>query len=211
MKFLDIDSWNRKEHFEFFNTFLDPYFSVTSKFDVTEAKVFSTKNNLPFFVVYLHACMKAINSVENFKYRILDDKVVVYDIIHASPTIIRPDNTFGFSFINFSDDIFEFSNNFTLEKERILKGNSLFPPANTIDCIYCSAMPWTNFLGHKEPIRGVKESVPKLAFGQVIETNGILEMTLAISVNHALMDGYHVGIFNDKFQEFLNSYKSINI
>ena len=32
-------------------------------------------------------------------------------------------------------------------------------------------------------------------------------MTVAISVNHALMDGYHIGIFNDKFQEFLNSYK----
>tara|TARA_R110000868_G_scaffold109560_1_gene297760 strand:+ start:17939 stop:18562 length:624 start_codon:yes stop_codon:yes gene_type:complete len=207
MKFLDIDRWNRKEHFEFFNTFLDPYFSVTTKFDVTKAKFFSKENHLPFFAVYLHACMKAINSIENFKYRIQEGKVVVYETIHASPTIIRPDHTFGFSFINFSDDVFEFTANFKSEKERVLNSNTLFPPVNSLDCIYCSAMPWTNFLGHKEPISNAKESVPKLAFGKAIETNGKLEMTVAISVNHALMDGYHIGIFNDKFQEFLNSYK----
>lgn len=207
MKLLDIDRWNRKEHFEFFNTFVDPYFSVTSKFDVTEAKFFSTENQLPFFAVYLHACMKAVNSIENFKYRIQDGKVVVYDTIHASSTIIRPDHTFGFSFINFRDDIFEFTENFKAEKERILNSNSLFPLVNSLDCIYCSAMPWANFLGHKEPISSVKESVPKLAFGRATETNGKLEMTTAISVHHALMDGYHLGIFIDTFQECLNSYK----
>lgn len=211
MKILDIESWNRKEHFEFFNTFLDPYFSVTSKFDVTEAKAFSTRNKLPFFAIYLHACMRAINSIENFKYRIEDGKVVVYDTIHASPTIMRPDQTFGFSFIKYTDDVVAFSKNFKSEKERVLNSTSLFPPVNTQDCIYCSAMPWTNFLGHKEPVSGTKESVPKLAFSKAIEVAGRLEMTLAISVNHAVMDGYHVGLFVHKFQEFLNSYKSIKI
>lgn len=206
MRFLDIDSWNRKEHFEFFNTFLDPYFSVATKFDVTNAKKFSKENKVSFFAVYLHACVKAINEIENFRYRILEDKVVIYDTIHASATIMRPDHTFGFSFINYSNDVVEFAANVLKEKERILNSNSLFPPVDSIDCIYCSAMPWTNFTGHKEPLSGKKESVPKLAFSKAVKTNGILEMTVAVSVNHALMDGYHIALFNDKFQENLNSY-----
>ena len=76
MRVLNVDTWNRKEHFEFFNSFSDPYFSVTSKLDVTQAKIYATKKKVSFFAVYLHSCLQAINSVENFRYRIVDDKVV---------------------------------------------------------------------------------------------------------------------------------------
>ncbi|MBU2994843.1 chloramphenicol acetyltransferase [Cellulophaga baltica] len=207
MKVIAIDTWNRKEHYEFFNTFSDPYFAVTSKVDVTVAKQYAKKNELSFFGVYLHACMQAINSVENFKYRIEDDKVVRYDVIHASATMIRPNQTFGFTFVNYNEDLNSFIKNVQLEKERILNSNTLFPPTNTLDCIYCSAMPWVDFTGHKEPVSGQKESVPKLAFGKVTEVNDKLEMSVAVSVNHALVDGYHVGQFLENFQEFLNSYK----
>jgi chloramphenicol O-acetyltransferase type A len=43
--------------------------------------------------------MKAINEVENLKFRIRENKVIVHDVIHASAIILRADNTFGFSFI----------------------------------------------------------------------------------------------------------------
>ncbi len=207
MKELDIESWNRKEHFNFFKQFTDAYFSVTIDVEVTKLYVYSKQNNISFFVLYLHACMKAINSIENLRYRIRDDKVIVHDVIHASATILRANKTFGFSFIHFDDDFKIFNENFETEKERILNSANLFPTQNTDDCIYCSAMPWLNFLGHKEPLFGVvKESVPKLAFGKFINKEGKLMMPVAISVNHALVDGYHVGLFVDKFQKHLSDF-----
>ena len=66
-------------------------------------------------------------------------------------------------------------------------------------------MPWVNFSGHKEPVSGQKESVPKLAYGKVEEHNGKLMMNVAISANHALIDGYHVGLFTEAFQNNLNN------
>ncbi len=208
MKFLDVNNWERKQHFNFFNTFKDPYFAITGTLDVTNAKKYAKVNEVSFFAIYLHACMQAINEIENFKYRITEDnKVVVHDTIHASATILRPNKTFGFSFINYEKEALSFERNYKLEKERICNSNALFPPVNTEDCIYCSALPWVNFTGHKEPVSGAKESVPKLAFGKVLDTNGILEMPIAISVNHALVDGYHVGSFLEKAQFFLNEYK----
>lgn len=208
MKYLNIDKWNRKEHFRHFNELSDPYFGVTVDVDVTDAFAYAKKTKTPFFVVYLHACMRAINQIENFKYRIVaDDKIVIYDIIHASATIIREDNTFGFSFINFSDSLEMFYQNFKAEKERILNSTNLYPTLNTEDCIYCSAMPWINFSGHKEPSKGVRESVPKLAFGRYKEKQGRLQMPVAILVNHALMDGYHVGLFFKEYQKMLEGYK----
>ena len=48
------------------------------------------------------------------------------------------------------------------------------------------------------------DSVPKVAFAKAEKIGDKLIMNVAINVNHALVDGYHVALFSDKFQEFLN-------
>ncbi len=206
MKHLDITTWNRKEHYEHFKQLVDPYFAVTANVDVSKAYQYAKDNNVPFFVLYLHACMKAINGVENFKYRITEDeKIVIHDIIHASATIMRPNKTFGFSFIHYSEDLNEFYQNFLNEKTRILNSTNLFPPVNSDNCIYCSAIPWVNFTGHKEPKSSINDSVTRLAFGKFEKQGGNLKMPISITVNHALIDGYHIGLFFEQFQKSLDS------
>lgn len=204
MRVININTWNRKQLYEHFSNLKDPFFGVTISFDVTHAYNFSKEKKVSFFGRYLHDCMKALNTIENFKYRIENDKVIVYDSIHASATIMREDKTFGFSFIEYSENLSVFLNNLEVEKQRIYNSNNLYPPQNRLDCIHCSAMPWVNFSGHKEPVSGVLESVPKLAFGKATKINDRLLMNVAIAVNHALADGYHVGLFSEKFQEYLN-------
>ena len=201
MKYLDINSWNRKQHFEHFRTLQDPTFGLVVEVDVTKAYKRSKELKTSFFVYYLHACMKAINMVENLKYRLEDDKVVIYEVINASATIARLDNTFGFSYIEFSEDYNQFHHNFQQEKERIVNSTDLFPPKYSLGCIHCSAIPWISFIGHKEPFSGNKnDSVPQLSFGKVQEKDGKMLMSVAINVNHALVDGYHLGQFFEKFQ-----------
>lgn len=206
MKFLDLETWNRKQHFEHFSQLLDPYFAVTVDVDVTNAYQFSKEKNISFFVIYLHSCLKTINSIENFRYRITKDKRIrVYDVIHASATIMRPDNTFGFSFIHYSDNLDEFYQNFRKEKERILNSTDLFPPINSDDCVYCSALPWIHFTGHKEPKNSENDSIARFAFGKFIDKENALKMPVSITVNHALIDGYHVGLFFEKYQKTLDT------
>lgn len=201
MKVIDINTWNRSQHFNHFKTFADPYFAVTLSFDVSVAYQFSKTNKISFFAKYLHDCMKAINAVENLRYRIIDNETIEFETIHASATIMREDKTFGFSFIEFDEDLSIFINHFEKERDRILNSSDLFPPRNGQDCIHCSVMPWFNFQGHKEPVSGKMDSVPKLAFSKVEQNR----MNVAISANHALVDGYHIGLFAEKFQFNLNN------
>jgi len=205
MKIIDIDSWNRKRLYHHFRQLKDPYFGVVIPFDVTKAYQFSKTNKISFFVKYLHDCMKAINAVANFRYRIIDDKVVDFETIHASATIARDDHTYGFSFINYDEDLYVFIENFNIEKDRIQNSEDLYPPVNGEDCIHCSALPWFEFTGHKEPSSGNLESIPELAFSKVKDDNGKLLMNVSIHVNHALVDGYHVGLFAERFQFYLNT------
>jgi len=203
-KELDIYRWNRKHHFNHFNALADPYFAVTIPFDVTLAYKKSKDTGSSFFAIYLHDCMKAINAVENFKYRIVDNQVFEYDVIHASATLSRADNTFGFSFINFSESFKEFNTNIQNEKQRINDSTELYPPVNGLNCIHCSALPWFSFTSQKEPFSGIKDSVPKFAFSKTYKKNDLLMMNVGVHVNHALIDGYHVGQFAERFQTNLN-------
>lgn len=191
--------------FEHFKGFADPYFSLIIPFDVTIAYQSAKDNNYSFFARYLHDCLKALNQIENLRYRMVDDNVVSYEVIHASPTLMRSDKTFGFSFVKYHEDLNVFISNINKEQERINNSAELYPPEEyRLDCIHCSAMPWVNFSGHKEPVSGQKDSVPKLAFSKAVEIDGKLIMNVAINVNHALADGYHVSLYSEKFQEYLN-------
>lgn len=182
----------------------NPHFAVTISMDVSNAYKDSRVSGIPFFVRYLHDCMIAINSNENMRLRVFENEVVDFEIIHASATILRPDKTFGCSFIKFDPSIEVFRLNFEKEKERIFKTDDLFPPHNGLDCIHCSALPWLAFSGHKEPDPGVPDSVPKLAFSKTFMQADKMLMNVSISVNHALVDGYHLGLFVEDFQNALN-------
>ena len=204
MEIFDIENWNRKQHYNHFSKLKDPYFGVTITVDVTKAYHFSKEKKISFFGRYLHDCMKAINDVDELKLRINNSVVEKHEVINASATIMRQDNTFGFSFINFDENLDVFLNNLENEKQRINSTTDLFPPVNGLDCIHCSALPWLSFSGHKEPVSGEIDSVPKLAFSKIVFNSDKIEMNVAINVNHALVDGYHVSLFAEKFQYYLN-------
>ena len=171
---------------------------------VDKAYLWSKDNGVSFFCRYLHDCMKAVNETDELRYRILDETIVDYDVIHASATFLRADETFGFSYIHFDSDFDKFYANFRSEQQRIENGDTLYPPENDINCIHCSALPWLKFSSHKEPRSYGQDSVPKIAFSKTYKAGDELMMNVAISANHALVDGIHVGRFIDRYQDHLD-------
>jgi chloramphenicol O-acetyltransferase type A len=205
MKYLDIDNWNRKSQYEFFKAYEEPYFGVCIPIDVTIAYKKSKLKGNSFFLSYLHATIQAANQIEEFKYRISEDRVVVYDVINASATISRPDNTFGFSYIDFDHDFEIFRTNAQKEIERVNGSYELFSSRSTDDVLYLSSLPWLDFMftSHARAFKR-KGSAPMISYGKMTEKEGRRSMPVSIHVHHALMDGYHVGLFVDLFQKILN-------
>ncbi|VXB79045.1 Chloramphenicol acetyltransferase [Flavobacterium sp. 9AF] len=203
---LDISNWNRKEHFEFFSQFDEPFFSINCTIDVTFAYDKATELQIPFFTYYLHKSLEAVNLIENFKYRIKDEKVIIYDIIHVSSTIIREDKTFGFSFMKYDDNIFEFNRTVQKEITRIQNTSGLLTTSYPENIIHFSTIPWINFTGltharnYKHP-----DSCPKISFGKLINKGHKKKMNISVAAHHALVDGYHIGLFIEKLQELLTT------
>ena len=93
MKIIDIETWNRKEHFEFFSKMTSPYFGITTEVDCTKAYINAKENGHSFFAHYLHKSMIAANSVEELRLRIIDRQVVLFERINAGATVGRADGT----------------------------------------------------------------------------------------------------------------------
>ena len=204
-KLIDIDNWNRKEHFLFFSKFDEPFFGVTVKVDCTTAYLKAKENGVSFFLYYLFRALKAANEVENFRYRIIENQVYGFPTVNASPTINRPDGTFGFAYMDYFEDEKQFYEKALQEIENVKSTNNLLPAVSGENVIHFSAIPWLDFtsISHARSFSH-PDSCPKISFGKMTENNGVKEMPVSIHGHHALMDGYHVGLFVEKFQHFLN-------
>ena len=204
---LDVENWNRKEHFLFFKQFEEPFFGATVTIDCTKAYAAAKAKKTSFFSFYLHKTLAAVNRIECFKYRIAEDNVYVYDHINASATIGRADGTFGFSLIEYDPDYIVFEKNATAETERIQTTTGLFTRTFEHDnLIHFSAVPWLNFtsLSHARSY-SFPDSCPKISFGKMITTEeGTKTMAMSIHVHHGLIDGLQLGQFVDYFQEIMN-------
>ena len=203
---LNIEDWARKEHFLFFKQFEEPFFGVCVDIDCTNAYALCKKEGISFFLFYLHKSLVAANRVESFRYRISDDKVYVYNKVNASPTINRPNGTFGFSYIDYDENFQKFYPVAKNEIEKVKNSSGLIPAISGENVIHYSSIPWIKFtsLSHARSF-SFNDSCPKVSFGKMTDFGNKKVMPVSIHVNHALMDGISVGQFVDEFQNLINN------
>jgi chloramphenicol O-acetyltransferase type A len=202
---IDIATWIRKDHYEFFTQFEEPFFGMTVSIDCNTAYRYTKNHKQSFFLYYLYQALKAANGIENFRYRIIDKKVYLFDVINASPTIHRPDGTFGFSYMDYNEDEDLFYANAKQVIEKVKHSKGLDPAVSGENVIHFSAVPWVNFtaVSHARSFT-FPDSCPKISFGKMTEGGGKRNMPVSIHIHHGLADGYHVGLFVNKFQELMN-------
>ncbi len=198
---LNLDSWARKEHFEFFSQFDEPFFGVTINVDCGSAYKKCKEHSISFFSYYLHKTLLAANAVEPFRYRTDGSQVWIYDRIDASPTIMRPDGTFGFGLVEFQPNFELFAKSLEIEVARVTSVPNLFTRDYPDNLLHISALPWLDFTAISHARRfGKGDSCPKISFGKLnAQPNGAYTMPVSIHVHHGLIDALHVAQFTEIF------------
>ena len=205
---LDIEKWNRKDLYEFFIKFENPFFNICTELDVTSLVHYTKENSISYFISILYLCTKSANSIKEFKYRLTEDKKVrIYNIIHAGSTVSNNDDSFSFCYFDFYNNYKDFYNNADKLIKKHKQGYKNFNPKdNRNDLIHYSSLPWIAFSSVSHPKRfNSNDSVPKIVIGQYNNQENIIKMPISIEVHHALMDGLHVGNYLKKLQSFINN------
>lgn len=205
MRYIDLDTWKRKDHFSYFRQFSYPQFNICANVDITRYYRYLKEKGLPFFVSVVYAASKAANGVKEFRYRIREDKVVEHDIVSPSYTILTEDETFAFCLTGYVEEYSVFKENALRDIERIKNNPSIEDEPGRDDVLYISSLPWVSFTGVTHPINlDPTESIPRISWGKYFEENGKIQLPVSVQVHHALMDGFHVGQFFIAIQDIMN-------
>jgi len=206
-KVIEIKSWKRKSYYDFFSVFDEPFFGITAEINCTAGYNNAKEKSTPFFIYYLYNSLLAVNAIEELRTRVVDGQVILYDKVHASSTIGRSDNSFGYSFIEFQPEYCDFEKNAKVEIEfvRSVQGLNLNENTGRIDTIHYSAIPWIKFNGltHARNFK-FNDSIPKITFGKLTDVNGEKQMPVSINLHHGLADAYHAGKYFELFEQYLN-------
>ncbi|MCL1828398.1 MAG: CatA-like O-acetyltransferase [Oscillospiraceae bacterium] len=205
MEIIDKSKWPRREHFEFFSPFSDPFFSLTFSLDVTKLYEYTKAKGLSFYYSLCWLTAKAMNGVEAFKYKIRGDDILLTDELIPSFTDIRQNSDlFYIVTLPAGDDMEDFCFR-AGEKSRAQQKFIDWEEEND-SLIYITCLPWfemTAFKNEKDVDKD--DSIPRVAWGKYVRRNGALILHYSLELNHRLTDGRHAGLFYQKLEALINA------
>lgn len=205
MKKFETEKWIRKDQYDFFNNYEDPFFGIGANVDVSKLKVVCKEKGLSFFLASLYCSTRAANTIENFRLRIKDDQLYLVDQLQVGSTILKEDKTFTFCYMKMEDSLESFCIENKKRVEVQLSSGHFDPHVEKLELLYYSVIPWISFTYTKHPRNKEKDfSIPRIVFGKYFEENERTLMPVSVEAHHSLMDGYHVGQYFERFQNEIN-------
>ena len=205
-KIIDLETFPRRSHYEFFKSYAYPYMGMNANVDVTNLYNSAKKLGGSPFLAFLWAAATAANSVPEMRQRIVDDQIVEFDHCNTAHTVAMPDGTF----VNCQTDCRRSFEEFltygkACQEEAKTRHGFVQPGDDETRLIFVSSIPWLTFTQVIQPTPILADSNVRLVFGKFFDQDGRKLMPLSIQCNHALVDGLHVAKFYQKFQEIADS------
>jgi len=208
IKLINIDTWKRRNHFNFYKNFTDPYFNICCQIDVTKVAEYSKIKNISLFFSLLYLSAKACNQVSAFKLRLTEDKQVIeYQQVNPSATLLNEDDTFTFCDFEYQKDLKLFVKHAEEARIEALQEESLTKITNKGEQIFYSILPWLSFTGYKHANTSGGEGNPKIVFGKITRQASRSIMPISVELHHALADGIDIAKY---IQCFENNIKNLN-
>jgi chloramphenicol O-acetyltransferase type A len=204
---IDLKAWKRREHYQLFRRYAQPFFNVCVDVDATSIwRGSKTPGGPPFFLSSLFLMLRAVNATEAFRLRLRRRGVWLHDRVAVGPTLLRPDHTFTFARIESSDQLDQFIARGSKAIAESLARKEVEPNAASDDIVYHSSLPWLRFTAFTNAIGG-EDSIPRIVFGKCAKEGRRFVMPVAVEVHHALVDGLDVARFLEQFQRELSEFR----
>lgn len=207
----DTTHWPRRPAFEFFRGFDKPWFNVCTRIDVTALRPALAEVGVGSLTLALHhAALSLANAHEPFRLRLQGGQVWLYDTVHVSTTVLRPDGSFGFGYLDHRPQYAAFAAEAAPRLAEARDGPAGFSPRNDEQAlIHATSLPWLHFTSFSHARRwGGEDAIPKIAFGRIDTAPGAdgsprQWLPFSVEVHHALMDGLAVGRYVQAFEAAL--------
>ena len=200
---IDLDNWERREHYLHFINEVRCSYSVCVNLDI------SNLNGQRLYPTMLWLLTRTVNEMPEFRTSFTEDGLGYYSEMHPAYTVFNRDTkTFSGIWTAYQPDYPSFLHGYEEDAGKYSFTTQYEPkperPANSFDV---SMVPWFSFTAFNLNVFGDGTYLlPIFTMGKTFEENEKTMLPLAIQVHHAVCDGYHVGKFIETLQANINKF-----
>lgn len=195
-RYVDMETYARKSHFQYFDSLTYPYVGITVNVDITELSKTIKANNLPFFLTICYCVSRAVNQVPEFRQRIIDHQIVEYDYCRTSHTVALEDGTYCYCDLNSNCSFEEYISYAGQEQENAKKRHSIDEnQEESLEKIFISTLPWLSYTALINPTPVPADSNPRITWGKYFTQDEKVLLPVSVLCHHALIDGLHIAAF----------------
>src|SRR5690349_15456715 len=145
-RFLNLESWPRRQTFEYFRGYDKPYFNICTSLEAGPlVALVRSQPETSFFLAYLYLSLRAANESEPFRYRLSEGRVLVHERIHAGSTLLLEDESFGLTYFDYIEDFANFQAAARAAMAQARTCKEFDPQDHRTDLIHYSTLPWVSF------------------------------------------------------------------
>lgn len=204
-KIIDLSTYPRLSHYEYFRKMAFPYAGMTANVDVTKLIAAARDQGGSTFLACLYAAAQAANSVPELRQRMIGEEIAEFDHCDTAHTVAMPDRTFCNCRTDCRMRFDEFLIAGKKAQEEAMKHHGFNTQDDETDLIFVSCVPWVEFTQVIQPVPSPGDCNPRIVFGKYIHDGDKTKMPLSLMANHALVDGRHIGDFFEAFAQMNDS------
>lgn len=201
---IDLETFARKESYLSFKEFEIPISNRTIPVAINNIHQFCKEQGLRFSLVMVHLLSKAANKIPEFRYRIDNDVLVEYEKVVPRAALLRKNKTVAFTTLTFSDHFpIDYSKNLQIAKEMAATTTDIQELPDHQGLIFISPALMHYYSSMSLPYSKKTASIPTFHFGKYAKQEGEMILPLSMQLNHALIDAYHVQLFLQLMESYL--------
>lgn len=203
VKLIDMDTWTRRDQYEYFSSMQYPYWALTCELDVSAARNFMKDCGIPSYIGMIYLVTKAANCVPELLLRIEDNAVCAYDLVHPSFTLLNTSGQLCFCKARYIEDpgAFIARTREVMDQTKNAQRCALEPAGQ--DVLYLSCLPWVHFTSISHPMNSTPpDAIPRITWGRFTVKGEQTLLAVNLQVHHGLADGAHVSHFMQTLETF---------
>lgn len=208
---IDLEEYERKEHFLHYLNNVPCTYSMTTNIDITELIKYIHKKSFKLYPILIYTITNLANKHIEFRMSLdSEGNLGYFSKVDPTYTIFhKENNTFSSIWTKYYDDFQKFYNEYEKDiKEYGTKKGFITKASNEENLINISAIPWNSFSSFNLNLpKSNKYLLPIFTIGKYFKQDERMILPLAVQVHHAVCDGFHASRFINELQEMLINYE----
>ena len=204
-KHLDMNTYARIDHFNYFRGMPNPFMGVTVNVDVTELVGACRRMGCSFYIAFIHCAALAADRVPELRRRIHGDGIIEYERCPSSHIELLDNGLYCYCTLHHDMPVREYLKTAQALREEARSKGGIEEDSDVDSMYFMTSLPWLSYTALVQPTGN--DSNPRISWGKYFEdSRGKLVLPVSILAHHALVDGLNLAQFYAALERELSNF-----